>query len=353
MAASGAIDVAQEVERRDQHDHAEDALYAFHPGARLRQRHREGGDGEEEHAHAERVGDEQRAAEHDRLGRGHVRQDRRQHRAGARRGDDAADEAHGERAAEAAPADADERRCCSPDGSASSKAPNIDSAMTTKSPAIGTITHGFAMKVPNARPASAEADAERRVHDADAGHVQRRQRDGAPARHVVAARAEERHRDRDERIHARRQAGQEPSDEDASVGPQQPCAKSAPPFTSPPARSARPPAWLHRPARSRHVPRAPPRALSTTNDDGILGGSQAPTIFLLDVGDDGEVQVATVQEVGGLALVVVDVDGDDLDAARAQPRRHLVEQRQLLLTRLAPRGPEVDAARPCRAAKTA
>ena len=46
-------------------------------------------------------------------------------------------------------------RCCSPDGSASSNAPNIDAAMATKNSASGTITHGLARNVPNALPTSA------------------------------------------------------------------------------------------------------------------------------------------------------------------------------------------------------
>ena len=44
------------------------------------------------------------------------------------------------------------RRPCSPDGNATSKAPNIDSPIAKKNSASGTITQGLARKVPNARP---------------------------------------------------------------------------------------------------------------------------------------------------------------------------------------------------------
>src|SRR5579872_1653175 len=46
-------------------------------------------------------------------------------------------------------------RACSGPGTASSKAPNIDSAMATKNSASGTITQGLARNVPNALPSSA------------------------------------------------------------------------------------------------------------------------------------------------------------------------------------------------------
>ncbi len=46
-------------------------------------------------------------------------------------------------------------RCCSPDGSPSSNAPNIDAAISAKNNARGTITHGLARNDPNALPTSA------------------------------------------------------------------------------------------------------------------------------------------------------------------------------------------------------
>ena len=46
-------------------------------------------------------------------------------------------------------------RCCSPDGSPSSNAPNIDAAISAKNNARGTITHGLARNEPNALPTSA------------------------------------------------------------------------------------------------------------------------------------------------------------------------------------------------------
>src|SRR5205085_2707436 len=58
-----------------------------------------------------------------------------------------------------------------------------------------------------------EADPERGVHDTDAADVASGQEHGARARHVVAASAEERDGDGDERIDARREAGEKATDE--------------------------------------------------------------------------------------------------------------------------------------------
>ena len=48
-----------------------------------------------------------------------------------------------------------ERRACSPTGSASSKAPNIDSPIAMKNSASGTTTHGLPRYVPNCCPEAA------------------------------------------------------------------------------------------------------------------------------------------------------------------------------------------------------
>ena len=45
------------------------------------------------------------------------------------------------------------------------------------------------MKVPNGAPGEREADAERRVHDADAGHVAGRERHGARGASTSSPRA--------------------------------------------------------------------------------------------------------------------------------------------------------------------
>ena len=48
-----------------------------------------------------------------------------------------------------------DRRSCSPVGTLSSNAPNIDSAMAMKNSASGHTTHGLARNVPNFLPDSA------------------------------------------------------------------------------------------------------------------------------------------------------------------------------------------------------
>jgi len=50
----------------------------------------------------------------------------------------------------------DDSRVAKEGGRLSSKAPNMDAAMATNTTAMGTITHGLAMKVPKALPASAK-----------------------------------------------------------------------------------------------------------------------------------------------------------------------------------------------------
>ena len=49
-----------------------------------------------------------------------------------------------------------ESRACSPAGTATSKAPNIDSPMAAKNSASGTITQGLPRKLPNALPTRAK-----------------------------------------------------------------------------------------------------------------------------------------------------------------------------------------------------
>ena len=95
-------------------------------------------------------------------------------------------------------------RCCRPDGSASSNAPNIDAAIAAKNSASGTITHGLARNEPNALPTSANTVPS--VPNITAMPGRRRgvaSSNGAAARHALAA--EDADGDRNHRVDAGRE----------------------------------------------------------------------------------------------------------------------------------------------------
>ena len=185
----------------------------LHPRAALRQRHRERGEHQEQDAHAERVDEQQRAAAERRRAVVATNVSRpSEERAGARRGDEAADEAHRERAAEALAADLVElglpaRRQVA-DRTRRTSTPRARRTAATS----GNTTHGLASCVPKLAGLAdqRERDAERPRRS---GPCRRRRRSRAAIARLretsLAARAEDRERDRDHRVDARRQRRQE------------------------------------------------------------------------------------------------------------------------------------------------
>ena len=197
----------QEIEGGDQHDDAEDALGGLHPAAGLGQGHRQPGDGPERNADAGRVGRQQREPA-GRVARGRdERQDARQRRPRARRGDQPGHQAHHERAGGAAAPHPRQARLQSRRQvqleRAEHRCRQRDEQQRQRNdhPRVGQV-------LARLLAGQAHDGAERAVQRGDAGDVAGGQQHRAAAADALLG-AEDRHGDRNHRIHARGERGEE------------------------------------------------------------------------------------------------------------------------------------------------